>query len=66
MSETTTNDAKHEETELTLKARVESLEGAVASLVEQNKNILVNFREMILTVLTVAYPDHQEQISEAE
>ena len=65
MSETTTNDAKHEETELTLKARVESLEGAVASLVEQNKNILVNFREMISAVLAVSYPG-QEQISEDE
>lgn len=65
MPETTTNDVDYEEAELALKARVESLEKTVVSLVKQHKNILVNFREMISAVLAVSYPG-QEQISEDE
>tara|TARA_R110000824_G_scaffold14390_1_gene61321 strand:+ start:476 stop:658 length:183 start_codon:yes stop_codon:yes gene_type:complete len=54
MSEPTVIDAEFEETEVALESRVAKLEEQVVLLLQGQKNILEQFREMIATVTEIS------------
>jgi|TARA_R110000824_G_scaffold49483_22_gene138944 hypothetical protein len=60
MSEPTVLDAEFEEAEITIEERVEALESIVKGLLEANKNILTNFREMITAVTEISEESSEE------
>ena len=60
MSEPTIIDAEFENVEATIEERVEMLESIVKGLLEANKNILTNFREMVAAVTEISEESSEE------
>ena len=61
MSEPTIIDAEFEETEVTLESRVAKLEEQVVLLLQGQKNILEQFREMVAAVTEISEESSEEQ-----
>mgnify|MGYP003681270448 CR=1 FL=1 len=60
MSEPTVIDAEFEETEVVLKSRVAKLEEQVVLLLQGQKSILEQFREMIAAVTEISEESSEE------
>tara|TARA_R110002020_G_scaffold47931_1_gene136959 strand:+ start:47 stop:229 length:183 start_codon:yes stop_codon:yes gene_type:complete len=60
MSEPTVIDAEFEETEVVLKSRVAKLEEQVVLLLQGQKSILEQFREMIAAVAEISEESSEE------
>jgi hypothetical protein len=60
MSEPTIIDAEFEETEVTLESRVAKLEEQVVLLLQGQKNILEQFREMVAAVTEISEESSEE------
>ena len=60
MSEPTVIDAEFEETEINLESRVAKLEEQVILLLQGQKNILEQFREMITAVTEISEESSEE------
>ena len=60
MSELTVIDANFEETEVALESRVAKLEEQVVLLLQGQKNILEQFREMIAAVTEISGDSSEE------
>ena len=60
MSEPTIIDAEDVERDATLEDRITELEGLVMGLLDGHKNILENFRKMVLTVIEISGESSEE------